>query len=152
MTSPELPAERTDFAYSLGIEVVERRPGAARVVVPLRRDMLNLGGTVHGAIICALIDVAVGIASHSLDPDGTRLPQATTELSVTFLRAGTQGPLSCEARIRRRGRSLSVGEAEVSDGRGRLLAVGRATYLVGGAGPAAETAAADDSLGLPSGG
>jgi uncharacterized protein (TIGR00369 family) len=138
---------RSDFAFRLGVEVVEAREGTARIVVPLRDEMRNIGGTVHGGIVCTLVDIAVGVACHTLDRDGRR-PQATTELSVTFLRAGTTGPLSATAHIRRRGRSLAVGEAEVHDGKGRLLAVGRATYLVGGQGPTEEAAAADDALGL----
>jgi uncharacterized protein (TIGR00369 family) len=146
--SADSAPHRSDFAYSLGIEVVERKPGSARIILPLRRDMLNIGGTVHGGIVCTLIDVAVGVACHTLDSGDGRRPQATTELSVTFLRAGTTGPLSCEARIRRRGQSLAVGEAEVVDGSGKLLAVGRATYLVGGHGPAEERAVADDALGV----
>ena len=139
------PMPRSDFARSLGIHVAERGDGTARIVAELRPDMLNIGGTVHGGIICTLIDVAVGVACHSVD-SGTRRSQATTELGVTFLRAGTAGPLSCTARIRRRGRSLATGEAEVVDGGGRLLAVGRATYLVGGAGPARPEQAADDAI------
>ena len=135
---------RSDFAHSLGIEVAERGNGTARIVMPLRTDMLNIGGTVHGGILCTLVDIAVGVACHSLD-SGDRRSQATTELGVTFLRAGTTGPLSCTARIRRRGRSLATGEAEVLDAGGRLLAVGRATYLVGGAGPARPDESADDA-------
>jgi uncharacterized protein (TIGR00369 family) len=145
---PSLPpaGARSDFAFALGVELLEVGDGSARISLPLRPEHLNIGGTVHGGIICTLVDVAVGVACHSLDPGGVRRPQATTELSVTFLRAGRAGPLACVARIRRRGSSLAVGEAEVTDGSGRLLAIGRATYLVGGQGPRHCGEAADDSL------
>lgn len=146
-TPLERDGRRSDFAFLLGLEVLEASGGTARVQLPLRPDHLNIGGTVHGGVICTLVDVAVGVACHSLD-DGLRRPQATTELGVTFLRAGRVGPVSCLARIRRRGRSLAVGEAEVTDGSGRLLALGRATYLVGGQGPREGGEAADDALGL----
>lgn len=146
-TPLEREGRRSDFAFLLGLEVLEAAGGTARVQLPLRPDHLNIGGTVHGGVICTLVDVAVGVACHSLD-DGRRRPQATTELGVTFLRAGRVGPLSCVARIRRRGRSLAVGEAEVTDGSGRLLALGRATYLVGGLGPREGGEAADDALGV----
>jgi uncharacterized protein (TIGR00369 family) len=136
---------RSEFAFALGLEVLEAEAGTARVSLPVRPDHLNVGGVVHGGVICTLVDVAVAVACHSLDPQGRRRPQATTELSVSFLSAGREGPLACVARIRRRGRSLAVGEAEVTDGTGRLLAVGRATYLVGGNPP---SQAADDALGL----
>jgi uncharacterized protein (TIGR00369 family) len=144
----EVSGRRSEFAFALGLEVVEASQGTARVILPVRDDHLNIGGTVHGGVIATLVDVAVGVACHSLDTDGRRRPQATTELNVTFLRAGRSGPLACTARIRRRGRSLAVGEAEVSDATGRLLAVGRATYLVGGSGPRRAGEAADDALGL----
>jgi uncharacterized protein (TIGR00369 family) len=132
----------------MGARVVEAAAGRSRVDLDLTEDHLNLGGTVHGGVIATLVDVAVAVASHSMDGEGRGRAQATTELSVTFLQASSVGPLSCTARIRRRGRSLAVGEAEVVDGTGKLLAVGRATYLVGGAGPRGQ-AAADDSLEPP---
>ena len=149
MSEQEPPARRSGFAYAMGMQVVDIGEGRARVALPVEPTHLNIGGTVHGGVICTLVDVAVGIACHSLDEGGRRRPQATTELSVTFLRAATGGTLTCAARIRRRGRSLAVGEAEVTDDAGRLLAIGRATYLVGGQGPASDTEAADDALGLP---
>ena len=142
---------RSDFAFALGVEVLEAQAGTARLSLPVTSEHLNVGGVVHGGVICTLIDVAVGVACHSLDADGRRRPQATTELSVTFLRAGREGPLTCVGRIRRRGRSLAVGEAEVTDAAGHLLALGRATYLVGGHGPRDEQSAADDALGVSAG-
>ena len=137
---------RHDLGSRLGIEVAEARDGTARIVMPVSAEALNIGGTVHGGIIATLVDIAVAVACHSLTPRGERRPMATTELNVTYLRAGRQGPLSCTARIRRRGTSLAVGEAEVADGNGRLLAVGRATYLVGGTPPVPPEGAADDSI------
>lgn len=144
----ERDGRRSEFAFAMGLEVVEARGGASRLTLQVRPDHLNVGGAVHGGVIATMVDVAVGVACHSMDPGGLRRPQATTELSVTFLRAGRNGPLSCVARMRRRGRSLAVGEAEVSDADGRLLAVGRATYLVGGERPRQASQAADDALGV----
>ena len=125
--------------------------GEAVVECDVGPDHLNVGGTVHGGVVATLVDVAVGVACHSMDLEGSRRPMATTELNVTFLQPSSTGPLRCRARIRRRGRSLAVGEAEVTDGSGRLMALGRATYLVGGARPAPGGAEADDAMELPAG-
>jgi acyl-coenzyme A thioesterase PaaI-like protein len=38
--------------------------------------------------------------------------------------------LSAEGRILRRGRTIAFGEATITDEDGRLVAVGRATYLI----------------------
>ncbi|HEV7678158.1 MAG TPA: PaaI family thioesterase [Candidatus Dormibacteraeota bacterium] len=142
----ERDGRRSGFGTNLGMRVMQADAGVARVELVAGPDHLNMGGTVHGGVICTLVDVAVAVACHSMDSDGRRRPQATTELNVTFLRAAGPGPLACTARIRRRGRSLAVGEAEISDGAGHLIAVGRATYLVGGQGPRSDGGAADDSL------
>lgn len=136
----------TGFASAMGVRVLSGENGEALIELEVGPEHLNLGGTVHGGVLATLVDVAVAVALHSLDSDGTRRAMATTELNVTFLQPSSTGPLQCRARIRRRGRSLAVGEAEVSDGMGKLLALGRATYLVGGGRPPRGAAEADDAL------
>lgn len=142
----ERDGRRSGFAGMLGLRVISGEHGEAVVECDVGPDHLNVGGSVHGGVVATLVDVAVAVACHSLDAERPGRATATTELNVTFLLPATRGPLSCRARIRRRGRSLAVGEAEVTDPSGRLLAVGRATYLVGGAGPAPGRPGADDSL------
>jgi uncharacterized protein (TIGR00369 family) len=144
----ERDGRRSGFAGLVGLRVLSGEGGEAVVSCEVGEDHLNVGGTVHGGVIATLVDVAVGVACHTLDAERPGRAMATTELSVTFLQPSSAGPLTCRARIRRRGRSLAVGEAEVSDAAGRLMALGRATYLVGGAGPAPGRSPADDALGL----
>jgi acyl-coenzyme A thioesterase PaaI-like protein len=48
---------------------------------------------------------------------------------VSFIGAGT-GDVYAEGRIIRRGRSVAFGEASITDAAGKLLAVGRATYMI----------------------
>ena len=40
------------------------------------------------------------------------------------------GDVHAEGRILRRGRTIAFGEASITDGAGKLLAVGRATYMI----------------------
>jgi uncharacterized protein (TIGR00369 family) len=147
----ERDGRRSGFAHAMGVRVMSGAAGEAVVECDVGPDHLNIGGTVHGGVIATLVDVAVGVACHSLDAEGSGRAMATTELNVTFLQPSSIGPVSCRARIRRRGRSLAVGEAEVTDGSGRLMALGRATYLVGGARPAPGGVEADDAIGLQGG-
>jgi uncharacterized protein (TIGR00369 family) len=144
----QLGDRRYGFGQVLGLRIAAAEAGVATIEMDAGPDHLNLGGIVHGGVISTLVDVAVAVACHSMDSQASPRAQATTELNVTFLRAAGPGRLTCQARIRRRGRSLAVGEAEVSDGAGRLVAVGRATYLVGGNGPRPGSGAADDALDL----
>ena len=44
--------------------------------------------------------------------------------------AAGDGDLFAEGRLLRRGRTIAFGEARISDASGRLVAVGRATYML----------------------
>jgi acyl-coenzyme A thioesterase PaaI-like protein len=48
---------------------------------------------------------------------------------VSFIGAAS-GDVYAEGRILRRGRSVAFGEATITDAAGKLLAVGRATYMI----------------------
>jgi acyl-CoA thioesterase len=73
--------------------------------------------------------MAVGTALDSLDlPD--MASHATVDLSVSYLEAAQGQHLFAEGRMLRVGRTIAVGEAEVHDDDGRLVAKGRATYLI----------------------
>ena len=51
-------------------------------------------------------------------------------MNVSFLAAAGDGDLVAEGRLLRRGRTIAFGEARISDGAGKLVAVGRATYML----------------------
>lgn len=61
---------------------------------------------------------------------GAGVGQATLDLNVSFLGAAGDGYVVAEGRILRRGRQVAFGEATITDGAGRLVAVGRATYMI----------------------
>jgi acyl-CoA thioesterase len=67
-----LAARRIDGIYAadraaqaLGIEVLEVLPGAVRVAMSVRADMLNGHGICHGGMVFALADTAFAYACNS---------------------------------------------------------------------------------------
>ena len=56
--------------------------------------------------------------------------QTTLDLNVSFLGAGSGDALFAEGRILRAGRTIAVGETSITDAEGKLVAVGRATYMI----------------------
>ena len=63
-------------------------------------------------------------------PNGDQVTgQTTLDLNVSFIGAAG-GDVFAEGRILRRGRSIAFGEATITDAAGKLLAVGRATYMI----------------------
>jgi uncharacterized protein (TIGR00369 family) len=84
----------------------------------------------HGGVFSALVDMAVGGALSTMhEASAGGVGQTTLDLNVSFMGAGT-GDVIAEGRILRRGRTIAFGEATIADAAGRLLAVGRATYMI----------------------
>ena len=127
------------FWRTLGIDVEAAGEGWVRLRVPVRDDLRNAAGApVHGGVLATLVDAAVGGALGTYGTAATGgVDQATLDLNVTFIAAARGDALLAEGRILRRGRSIAFGETRVTDTAGTLVALGRATYLIGGprAGP-----------------
>ena len=125
-------AEQNRFWHHLGVEVDAAGEGWVRLRVKVRDDLRNAAGApVHGGVLSALVDMAVGGAlatTHAAAAGG--VGQSTLDLNVSFLAAGLDDTLLAEGRILRRGRTIAFGEARITDGQGQLLAVGRATYMI----------------------
>ncbi len=119
------------FWRYLGVEVAEAGEGWVRLRLPIHDGLRNAAGApVHGGVYSALVDMAVGGAlstMHEASEGG--IGQTTLDLNVSLLGPG-QGDLVAEGRILRRGRTIAFGEATITDVGGRLVAVGRATYMI----------------------
>ena len=120
------------FWRHLGVEVVDARDGWVRLRVRVRDELRNAAGApVHGGVYSALVDMVVGGALATLHEDAEGgVGQTTLDLNVSFMAAATGDTLYAEGRILRRGRTVVFGETTITDGSGKLLAVGRATYMI----------------------
>jgi len=100
----------TGFAELVGFDPIETEEG--RVVVRLQAEdrHLNRHGTVHGGALATLVDNAMGAAVASA---GSEAP-VTIEMKVTYLEPGRPGELIAEACVRKRGRRITIVEAEVT--------------------------------------
>jgi uncharacterized protein (TIGR00369 family) len=119
------------FWGHLGVEVTEASEGRVRLLVRARDELRNApGAPVHGGVFSALVDMAVGGALSTMhEASAGWVGQTTLDLNVSFIGAGT-GDVVAEGRILRRGRTIAFGEATITDSGGKLLAVGRATYMI----------------------
>jgi uncharacterized protein (TIGR00369 family) len=112
--------------------VDEAGDGWVRLRVRMRDELRNAAGApIHGGVYSALVDTAVGGALstlHAASEGG--VGQTTLDLNVSFLAGASEGDILAEGRILKRGRSIAFGEARITDAAGRLLAVGRATYMI----------------------
>jgi len=96
------------LAAAWGVEVLAAADGAATLRLPEHEDLLRPGGTVSGPAMMGLADMAMWAALLSLTAG--RDESLTANLTITFLRPPAPGALIAEARVIRKGRTLSYGE------------------------------------------
>jgi len=120
------------FWRYLGVQVDDAGEGWVRLRVPVKDGLRNaVAAPVHGGVLSALVDMAVGGALGTThDNAAGGVGQTTLDLNVSFLAAAADGEILAEGRLLRRGRSIAFGEARITDGAGKLVAVGRATYMI----------------------
>jgi len=114
------------FVIFMGVKVPELGEGYARFTLEIRPDFHNSQGFLQGGVIAALADEAVAYALFSLVPEGEMI--STVEMKINFLAPVQNGQIEAQAHIRKRGRTLSLGEVEVTQGE-RLVAKGMCTYI-----------------------
>ncbi|MGE0486465.1 MAG: PaaI family thioesterase [Gammaproteobacteria bacterium] len=112
--------EQPFMSVLLGAHATLVEPGHVVIEMPLRADLLQPLGMVHGTVATALADSAAGYAAETLV--GADQHIVTVEYKVNFLAPGVGAKLRASGRVIRAGRTLSVCEADVyaeGEGEGR---------------------------------
>ncbi|NQX10066.1 PaaI family thioesterase [Microbacteriaceae bacterium VKM Ac-2855] len=118
------------IARLMGFTLVSAREGEAVFTCSPDESVYNPIGTVHGGLVCTLLDSACGCAVQSTLEQG--LGYTSIDLSVSYLRPifAHSGELRCVGRVVKPGRRVAFAEAEVSDGSGRVIARATSSLLV----------------------
>ena len=116
------------FNQWAGMELVSVGDGRAELGMDLQPHHFNPQGIVHGGIITALADTAIGLALRSRLRSG--LTHRTAQLNVHFLAKGEGTRIVGQGRALHSGQRMGYGEADVVDSHGRVLARATATFIV----------------------
>jgi acyl-CoA thioesterase len=114
----------------IGFEVVEADQGRAVLKMPVREELLQFQDAVHGGAIFSVADAAIAVALLTLaEPNEHAL---TVECKLNFLAGVTRAHryVLAEGRIIHKGRTIAVGEVDVTRDDGRLAAKGLVTYAL----------------------
>ncbi|NLV17165.1 MAG: PaaI family thioesterase [Syntrophomonadaceae bacterium] len=118
----ELHAHQT-----FGISLTYMGPGTVGMKMITGQEFTTVQTRLHGGVIAALLDTAMGQAVVSLGKVGTvTLDMSLNYLAPVFL--GTE--LEAEGNVIHAGRSTAVTEANVYDNNGKLVATSRGTFFV----------------------
>lgn len=113
----------------LGIELVDSGEGYATVEMTAKEDMANAAGFVHGGMISALADSAMGRSLRTVKPGVERA--MSFDLKVSFINAAKVGEtLRATGRVVHAGRRTMVASCRIEGRGGRLVATASGTFAV----------------------
>jgi 1,4-dihydroxy-2-naphthoyl-CoA hydrolase len=117
------------FDRHYGLEITETGDGVMRGRVPVRDQIKQPAGLIHGGVYASV--------AESLATNGTALAVWDSGMTAmgmsnltSFLRPVTAGTIHAEARARHRGRTTWIWEIEITDDDGRLCVLVRVTIAV----------------------
>ena len=102
-----------------GIEIVEARPGYAKVTLDVDARHLNAGGRVMGAVYYTMADFAFAVANNYDMEEGMTV---TLTSQINFLDAARGKTLTAEAHVIRDGRNTTFYRVDVTDELGTQIA------------------------------
>jgi uncharacterized protein (TIGR00369 family) len=122
--------ERSSRAWEwLGLVLVATGEGTATVEMKTTEDMANHSGFVHGGMISALADSAMGRSLRTLKPGVVRA--MSFDLKLNFISAAKPGQtLRATGRVVHAGRRTVVTECRVEGPGDKLVATASATFSV----------------------
>ena len=89
----------------------------------------NVNGVLHGGILMALLDTAMGHAVAALVAPEGRF-NAAAQFNINFFLPIKTGLVRARAEVKKLGKRLAVVEAEATDETGRLLGIATSTHSI----------------------
>jgi 1,4-dihydroxy-2-naphthoyl-CoA hydrolase len=117
------------FDGLIGTEWLSDDPDAARARVPIRDDLRQPFGLMHGGVMSSLVESVCSRAT-ALAVSGDGMVAMGQSIGVSFMRPITAGHAEVRARARHRGRTTWVWDVEVIDADGKLCALAQMTIAV----------------------
>lgn len=114
-------------ATLLGFTLTSIEPGQAVIEFEANEHHANPQGTLHGGILCAVADTAMGFAYASTLEEGETF--TTLEMKINFLKPVWKARLRAVGRVIKGGRTIGLVECDVTDENQRLVALASSTCM-----------------------
>ncbi|MBC7247303.1 MAG: PaaI family thioesterase [Actinobacteria bacterium] len=128
---PERQGGFNPFGELIGLTFSACGEGRSRCELPVREELFNPHGVLHGGVIYSMADTGMGGALYSILAEGELC--ATVEIKIAYLAAVSSGTLVCDTRVLERRSRIAVLESEVVNlgpQGDRLVAKALGTYYV----------------------
>ncbi len=120
-------ANRSPYFTLISMRLVSFAIGECRLEIDLGNKHLQPFGLVHGGVFSSIIDAAAFWAVYPEIDENSGM--TSVDLKLNYLAPAQGGKLIAKGRRIKSGRTLGLGEAEVIDDAGRILAHGTSTLM-----------------------
>ena len=123
--------DRQAFMAHIGAALISVTPGRCEIGLDHREELTQQHGFIHGGVVGAIIDTAMGYAGYSLASPGSSV--LTVEYKLNLVAPSDGGRLIARGEVVRAGRTLTVNRGEVftvKDGVETLCAVATQTLMI----------------------
>jgi 1,4-dihydroxy-2-naphthoyl-CoA hydrolase len=129
MALDRLPDHPVGFDALLGLELLECTDDLVRAQLPVRDDLRQPFGLVHGGVFTTIAETlaSVGTAVVVFEEGNAAMGLSN---QTSFVRPITAGTIHGRAVRRHRGRTTWIWDIEISDDAGRVCALSRMTIAV----------------------
>ena len=116
------------FFKLLSMKLIQFDIGRSHLQIDLEEKHLQPFGVVHGGVFSTIIDAATFWAVYPEVDENSGM--TSVDLKLNYLAPASKGKLIAEGRRIKLGKTLGLGEAEVRDENGRILAHGTSTLII----------------------
>lgn len=117
--------ENVPYHKFLGLKYSKIGEGYGELILPVRKELLNINGVLHGGIYYTLCDLGASAALEVSLPEGCFY--VTHDINVAILSSVKEGIVTVKSEVLKSGKRLAFVESRVYDENDQLLAVGRLT-------------------------
>ena len=120
--------KNTPFWSLINMDLVDVKKGWARVKLPYDKKLDHAYGSAHGAAVFAPADSAVAMALQGMVAKDEVF--TTVEMKINYLKPFYKGEIVAEAKIVHKGGNIAIGDVEIRNSDGALIAKTLATYMI----------------------
>ena len=120
--------KKTNIENFIGLEVVEIAEGKIIYRIKILDKHLNMYGFVHGGVLSAIIDTAMGFACISMEKR-----VVTVDISISYIKNVPQGStITAIGQVISNGRTIMRAVGEIYDEQQHLLIMAQGSYYITG--------------------
>jgi len=124
-TDPDM----SPFCGMIGVKWLSLDPDDARAQVEVHDAIKQPYGYLHGGVIMSMLDELCSRSTVTKVAMDEMIALGQSQ-EISLLRSVAEGVVTVHARVRHRGKSTWVWDAEATDGEGRLCALAKVTVAI----------------------